>query len=84
MDNQWFYIKRWNAHSKERLAKHRIVRVSWDTDLEAQSQTLPQFVKIPDGIELTNTGITNYLSDQFGWCVLDWSVAYGSGNESRI
>ena len=77
MDNQWFYIRQWQQRSWERLVNHRTVRVSWNTDLEKQREILPQFVIIPNDIDLTNEGISNYLSDTFGWCVRDWSVAAG-------
>ena len=77
MDNQWFYIKQWNQHSKERLVKHRTVRVSWSIDDGKEIETLPQFVKLPSTVKLTNKEINNYLSSTFGWPVKDWSVAYG-------
>ncbi len=75
MDNQWFYIRRWRQKSWQRLLEHRTVRVCWDTPDLDQKETMPQFVRIPDSIELTNEAISNYLTDRFGWCVLDWSVA---------
>lgn len=75
MSDQWFYLRQWKKASWERLLEHRTVRVSWDTSEEDQRETMPQFVKIPDGIDLTNAAISNYLSDTFGWSVLDWSVA---------
>ena len=84
MSNQWFYIRQWKQKSWERLLEHRTVRVSWDTAEEDQRETMPQFVRIPEGIELTNEGISNYLSDTFGWCVSDWSVAHREQNEPRI
>ena len=76
MNNQWFYIRQWKQKAWERLLEHRTVRVSWDTDEEDQRETLPQFVQIPEGIELTNEGISDYLSETFGWCVADWFVAH--------
>ena len=82
--SQWFYIQQWKQRSWERLLENRTVRVVWDTDEEDQREILPQFVQIPDGIELTNEGICNYLSDAYGWCVGDWSVAYREQYESRI
>ena len=84
MNNQWFYIRQWKQKAWERLLEHRTVRVSWDTDGEDQRETLPQFVQIPEGIELTNEGICNYLSDTYGWCVGDWSVAHREQYESRV
>ena len=82
MDNQWFYLRQWQQKSWERLLEHRTIRVSWDTAAEDQREILPQFVRIPDGIDLTSEGISNYLSDKYGWCVLDWSVAKGEFNEA--
>ena len=82
--SQGFYIRQWKQKAWERLLEHRTVRVSWDTDEEDQREMLPQFVEIPAGIELTNDGICNYLSDSFGWCVADWSVAHREQYESRI
>ena len=84
MDNQWFYIRQWKQQAWERLLEHRTVRVCWEADDGDQRETLPQFVKIPDGIDLTNEGIGNYLSDTFGWLVHDWSVAQRRNNEPRI
>ena len=84
MNNQWFYIRQWKQKAWERLLEHRTVRVSWDTDQEDQRETLPQFVEIPDGIDLTNEGLCNYLSDTYGWCVADWSVAHREQSESRV
>lgn len=81
MSSQWFYLQQWKRQSWQRLLEHRTVRVSWGMDGEDQRETLPQFVRIPEEIELTNEGISNYLSDTFGWCVQDWHVARRS-NES--
>ena len=82
--SQWFYIRQWKQKAWERLLEHRTVRVKWDIPDEDQRETMPQFVRIPDGIELTNEGICDYLSDTFGWCVSDWSVAHREQYESRV
>ena len=82
--SQWFYIRQWRQKSWERLLEHRTVRVSWDTDDGDQRETLPQFVRIPEDVELTNEGISDYLSDTFGWCVSDWSVAHKEQYETRV
>ena len=82
--SQWFYIRQWKQKAWERLLEFRTVRVCWDTDEEDQRGTLPQYVQIPDGIELTNDGICNYLSDTYGWCVSDWSVAHREQYEPRV
>jgi len=82
--SQWFYLRQWQQKAWERLLEHRTVRVSWDTGEEDQRETMPQFVRIPAGIELTNEGISNYLSDTFGWCVSNWVVAHREQYESRV
>ena len=82
MNNQWFYLRQWQQKSWERLLEHRTVRVSWDVDKEDQREILPKFVRIPDGIDLSNEAISNYLSDTFDWCVADWFVAQGAYDES--
>ena len=82
MNNHWFYIRQWKRSAFERLLEHRTVRVLWDTDEIDQREILPQFIKIPTGIDLTNEGICNYLTDTFEWCVSDWSVAQGSSHET--
>ena len=82
--SQWFYIQQWKQKSWERLLENRTVRVKWDAPDRDQAETMPQFVRIPDEVELTNEGICNYLSDTFGWCVSDWTVAYREQYESRI
>ena len=75
MSDQWFYLRQWKKASWERLLEHRTIRVSWDMPNEDQRETMPQFIKIPIGIDLTNEAICNYLSNTFGWRVVDWSVA---------
>ena len=82
--SQWFYIRQWKQKAWERLLEHRTVRVSWDTAEDDQRETMPQFVRIPDEIDLTNEGISNYLSNTFGWCVADWSVAHREQYEARV
>ena len=84
MSSQWFYIRQWRQKAWERLLEHRTVRVSWDTDDGDQRETLPQFVRIPEDVELTNEAISNYLSDTFGWTVLDWFAAHEEHYETRI
>ena len=82
MSNQWFYIRQWRQKSWQRLLEHRTVRVCWDTDGMDQREILPKFVKLPPEIELTNEGISGYLSDTYDWCVADWFVAQGEANEA--
>ena len=82
MSSQWFYLRQWKQKAWQRLLEHRTIRVCWDTDLEDQREILPKFVKLPSGVELTNEGICNYLSETYDWCVSDWFVAQGGENET--
>ena len=84
MNNQWFYIQQWKHKAWQRLLEHRTVRVHWDTDGLDQREILPKFVKLPPEVELTNEGISGYLSDTFDWCVSEWFVAQGESNEPRV
>ena len=77
MDNQWFYIRQWKRAAWARLLEHRTIRVVWDTDDADQREILPKHVKLPDEVELTNKGISNYLSDTYNWSLADWFVAQG-------
>ncbi len=84
MNNQWFYLQQWRQKAWQRLLEYRTIRVHWDTDNTDCREILPKFVKLPEEVELTNEGIGNYLSDTFDWCVLDWNVAQGEINETRV
>ena len=75
MNDQWFYMRQWRQRARERLLEHRSVRIYWDTDDKDQREILPKYVTLPADVDLTNEGICNYLSDTFGWCVKDWTVA---------
>lgn len=44
--------------------------IVWDTD--GEDVTLPNIVKIPDGIK--EEDVADYLSDKFGWCILSLNV----------
>lgn len=81
MSSQWFYLRQWKQKAWQRLLEHRTIRVSWDTGEEDQRELLPKFVKLPEEVELTNEGITAYLSDTYSWCISDWFVAQGENNE---
>ena len=80
--SQWFYIRQWKQKAWERLLEYRTIRVKWQTDNLSQRETLPKLVKLPLDVELTNEGICKYLTDKYGWCVYDWSVADGDINET--
>jgi hypothetical protein len=47
------------------------VRVTWETD--GESPDLPEEVEIPGDIE--EEGISDFLSDTYGWLVLGWERA---------
>ena len=68
----WFYSRMWAQKRWERLLETRTVKVIWQTD--GEEVELPEIVKLPDDLDLTNEAISNYLSDEYGWLVLDWGV----------
>ena len=68
----WFYSRMWAQKRWEKLLETRTVRVVWETD--GEEVELPETVKLPDDLDLTNEAISNYLSDEYGWLVLDWGV----------
>jgi len=83
--SQWFYIQQWRQAAWQRLLENRIVRVHWQVDEGIdQREILPQFVKLPSHVELTDEGICKYLTDTYDWCVYDWTVAHGDIDETRI
>jgi len=84
MNSEWFYLRQWRQAAWQRLLEHRTVKVCWDTDEKDQREILPQFVRIPAGVELTNKGISDYLSNTFGWCISDWFVAREDESETRV
>jgi len=51
----------------------RLVRVEWETDGEAPG--LPDEVEIPK--EIDDEGISDFLSDTYGWLVLGWERVEG-------
>lgn len=46
------------------------VQVEWETD--GAEVDLPSIVTIPNNVEINNEAVCNYLSDTYGWLVLDW------------
>lgn len=76
---EWFYIQQWKNKQYERLVQHRVILVKWATDIE--DLDLPSAVKIPPEIELTDFAINNYLSETYGYLVLDWQVAMTNTQE---
>lgn len=54
----------------------KIANIYWETDgIEQESLGLPYEVELPDGIDADDDdAINNYLSDTYGWLVIDWCV----------
>ena len=54
----------------------KIKNITWETDGEEQeSLGLPYEVELPNGIEPDDDdAINDYLSDTYGWLVIDWYV----------
>lgn len=51
----------------------KIKNITWETDGEEVG--LPTEVDLPNGIESDDEdAINNYLSDTYGWLVIDWYV----------
>lgn len=47
------------------------IEVEWETDGEVV-EDLPTIIKMPSHIEINNEAVCEYLSDTYGWLVLDW------------
>ena len=69
----WFYSRVWAQKRWQKLLETRTVQVVWETD--GEKVELPETVKLPDDLNLTNEAILNYLSNEYGWLVLQWGVA---------
>ena len=54
----------------------KITNITWETDgLEQESLGLPYEVELPEGIDADDDdAINNYLSDTYGWLVIDWCI----------
>ena len=50
----------------------KIKNITWETD--GEEVDLPKEVDLPNGIEPDDDAINNYLSDTYGWLVIDWYV----------
>lgn len=68
---EWFYIQQWKNKQYEHLHKNRLIVVNWETDEE---YNLPNPVKLPLQVELTDDAIYNYLSETFGHLASSWQV----------
>ena len=64
-------------HRKTKKIKNmKIKNIIWETDgLEQESLGLPYEVELPEGIDADDDdAINDYLSDTYGWLVIDWYV----------
>ncbi len=54
----------------------KIKNITWETDGEEQERLgLPYEVELPNGIDpKDDDAINDYLSDTYGWLVIDWYV----------
>lgn len=51
----------------------KIKNITWETD--GEEVDLPTEVDLPNGIEPDDDdAINNYLSDTYGWLVIDWCI----------
>ena len=73
-------------HSNHNL--HVIVRdIEWETDGQTNVAALPKTVVIPISYEelededALHTGITDYLSDNYGWCVSGYELGWRKKDE---
>ena len=53
-----------------------ITNIIWETDgIEQESLGLPREVELPEGIDADDyDAINDYLSDTYGWLVIDWRI----------
>ena len=56
----------------------KIINIKWETDgLEQETLGLPYEVELPSNIDpKDDDAINDYLSDTYGWLVLDWCKKY--------
>ena len=54
----------------------KITNITWETDgLEPEELSLPTEVELPEEINADDDdAINDYLSDTYGWLVIDWSI----------
>ena len=54
----------------------KITDITWETDgLEPEELGLPTEVELPEEINADDDdAINDYLSDTYGWLVIDWSI----------
>ena len=61
---------------QKEIKNMKIKNITWETDgLEQESLGLPYEVELPEGIDADDDdAINDYLSDTYGWLVIDWYV----------
>ena len=54
----------------------KITNITWETDgLEPEELSLPTEVELPEDVDADDDdAINDYLSDTYGWLVIDWYV----------
>lgn len=54
----------------------KITNITWETDgLEPEELSLPTEVELPEDVDADDDdAINDYLSDTYGWLVIDWSI----------
>jgi len=54
----------------------KITNITWETDdLEQESLGLPYEVELPNDIDpKDDDAINDFLSDTYGWLVIDWCI----------
>ena len=55
----------------------KITNITWETDgLEPEELSLPTEVELPEDIDADDDdAINDYLSDIYGWLVIDWILS---------
>ena len=49
----------------------KITNITWETDgIEPEELSLPTEIELPEDVDAIN----DYLSDTYGWLVIDWSI----------
>jgi hypothetical protein len=54
----------------------KITNITWETDgIEQEELSLPSEVELPEDIDADDDdAINDYLSDTYGWLVIDWCI----------
>ena len=55
----------------------KITNITWETDgIEQEELSLPSEVELPEDIDANDDdAINDYLSDIYGWLVIDWILS---------